>query len=90
MPLFGEANDKLLILWNINPTSVVVSFRVVRTIGNWTWGTHAKTDLDFPLPQTAEELADLAFEPSDEDLALELPSEEEEGEGDNDASGIPG
>lgn len=90
MPLFGEANDKLLILWNINPTSVVVSFRVVRTIGNWTWVTPAKTDLDFPLPQTAEELADLAFEPSDEDLALELPSEEEEGEGDNDASGIPG
>ncbi|MDQ3222457.1 MAG: hypothetical protein M3Q75_03145 [Gemmatimonadota bacterium] len=90
LPLFGEANDKLLMLWNITSTSAVVSFRVVRPIGNWAWGTHAKTDLDFPLPQTAEELADLAFEPSDEDLALELPSEEEEGEGDNDASGIPG
>jgi hypothetical protein len=89
-PLFGEGNDKLLILWNIDLESAEVGFRVVRTIGNWTWGAHAKTDLDFPLPQTAEELADLTFEPSDEDLGLELPSAEEGEEGDTDAGGIPG
>lgn len=91
LPLFGEINDKLLVLWNIDPKSAAVSFRVVRTIGNWTWGAHAKTDLDFPLPETAEELADLKFEPSDEGLGLDLFSDEEEGEeGDNDAGGIPG
>lgn len=91
VPLFGEINDKLLFLWNIDPKSAAVSFRVVRTIGNWTLGAHAKTDLDFPLPQTSEELADLTFEPSDDDLGLDLFSDEEEGEeGDTDAGGIPG
>ena len=37
------------------------------------------TDLDFLLPQTADELAELAFEPTDKDLGLELPLEEEGG-----------
>ncbi|MGH4007351.1 MAG: hypothetical protein ACRDTH_04155 [Pseudonocardiaceae bacterium] len=91
LPLFGEVNDKLLILWNIDPASAVVGFRVVRPTGNWTWGAHAETDLDFLLPQTAEELADLTFEPSDDDLGLELPFDDAEGEeGDTDAGGIPG
>jgi len=37
------------------------------------------------VPETADELADLMFEPTDEDLGLELPLEEE---GDTDAGGI--
>ena len=87
MPLFGEANDRLLILWQIDPRSAAAGFRVVRPIGEWQWGSYQATDLDFPLPQTADKLADLAFEPTDEDLGLELPREEE---GDNDAGGITG
>jgi len=87
VPLFGEVNDRLLILWQIDPKSAAAGFRVVRPIGEWKWGEHATIDLDFLLPQTADELADLTFEPTDEDLGLELPLEEEGG---NDAGGITG
>lgn len=87
VPLFGEANDRLLILWKIDPQSAAAGFRVVRPIGEWKWGAYATTDVDFLLPQTADELADLTFEPTEEDLGLELPLEEE---GDNDAGGITG
>ncbi|MGH3754201.1 MAG: hypothetical protein ACRDRP_16200 [Pseudonocardiaceae bacterium] len=87
VPLFGEASDRLLILWQIDPESAAAGFRVVRPIGEWKWGAYQATDLDFPLPQTADELAGLAFEPTDEDLGLELPREEEGG---NDAGGITG
>jgi hypothetical protein len=87
LPLFGEANDKLLMLWRIDPLTAVPCFRVVRPIGEWKWGAYQETDLDFVLPQTAGELTDLKFEPTDEDLRLELPREEE---GDNDAGGITG
>ncbi|HKR48515.1 MAG TPA: hypothetical protein VJT72_02845 [Pseudonocardiaceae bacterium] len=85
VPLFGEPNDRLLILWQIDPTSAAAGFRVVRPIGEWKWGAYATTDLDFLLPQTADELAELTFEPTDEDLGLELPLEEESGD---DAGGI--
>ncbi|MFC5288451.1 hypothetical protein ACFPM7_15425 [Actinokineospora guangxiensis] len=76
IPLFGEPDDKLLVLWRIDPVSAAAGFRVVRPIGNWKLGSHAQTDLDFILPSTSDELADLAFEPTDDDLGLELPHEE--------------
>ncbi|MFE2869360.1 hypothetical protein [Embleya sp. NPDC059259] len=83
--LMGPANDRLLILWTTDPEDGAPSFRVVRPIGNWKWGTRAITDLDFVLPRYAEELADLRFEPSDEGLDLFVPNEEE-----GDAGGLPG
>ncbi|QFZ22738.1 hypothetical protein [Saccharothrix syringae] len=87
IPLFGEARDKLLVLWRIDPSTAAAGFRVVRPIGEWKLGSHAETDLDFPLPPTAAELADLAFEPTDDDLGLALPRDEE---GDTDAGGFTG
>jgi len=81
-------DDKLLGLWRVDPESGVVGFRVVRTIGNWKWGERAKTDLEFILPQTAEDLENLAFLPDDSDAELELPDSDEEGS--DDAGGLSG
>lgn len=85
-PLFGDPiSDKLLCLWRIDPETGIPYFRVIRTIGDWKWGSRHHADLDFPLPATANELAGLAFEPTDEGLELELPRE---GKGDLDAGGF--
>jgi hypothetical protein len=86
VPMFGEANDKLLILWRVDFESGAPCFRVVRPIGQWKWGSFQQTDLDFALPQTVDELSELRFEPTDEDLGLELPLEEEN----DDAGGFAG
>lgn len=88
LPLFGEANDKLLVLWRIDVATAAPCFRVVRPIGDWKWGAHQATDLDFVLPETIDELAGLRFDPTDEDLGLELPLDDEEGE--EDAGGVTG
>jgi hypothetical protein len=45
-------------------------------IGNWKWGDHALTDLDFTLPRTAVDLQKLTFIPSDEGLELDIPADE--------------
>jgi hypothetical protein len=76
MPLFGPVNDRLLLLWRIDPESHAPIFRVVRPIGNWKWGDHALTDLDFILPQTAVDLHKLQFLPTDEGLELDIPAVE--------------
>ena len=83
-PLFGPANDRLLLLWRIDPESHMPVFRVVRPIGNWKWGDHALTDLDFILPPTAADLHNLQFLPSDEGLELDIPATED---GAEDAAG---
>lgn len=75
-PLFGPVNDQLLALWRIDPQTGAPFFRVVRPIGLWKFGSAAKTDLDFLLPETAAELHELYFQPHDEGLELELPKEE--------------
>ena len=63
-PLFGKPNDRLLVLWRIDPKTGAVDFRVVRPIGEWKWGTHQAVDLDFMLPQTANELSHLSVRTS--------------------------
>lgn len=88
VPLFGDPNDRLLGLWRIDSQSGAAIFRIVRPIGEWKWGTHQVTDLDFILPETTDELAGLRFDPTDDDLGLDLPmNDEEEGDG---AGGISG
>ncbi|GAA0403317.1 hypothetical protein GCM10009530_64150 [Microbispora corallina] len=86
-PLWGPPNDRLLVLWRIAPKTGAPSFRVVRTIGAWKFGSKEKTDLDFALPKTAEDLATLQFIPTDDDLELQIPAEEG---GVEDAGGISG
>lgn len=85
--LWGPPNDRLLVLWRIDPTTGAPGFRVVRTIGDWKFGSKEKTDLDFLLPKSADDLAALRFEPVDDGLELDLPAEEG---GVEDAGGIPG
>lgn len=76
--LVGPPNDKLLALWRIDAKTGAPSFRVVRPIGKWNFGGKAKTDLDFPLPETAVDLKNLHFEPADEGLEeIQIPMEDD-------------
>jgi hypothetical protein len=79
-----------LIVWRIYGAASTPSFRVLRPIGNWKWGTRAQIDLDLVLPESAADLEDLEFEPTDEDLDLELPREDEGEGGGDDAGGFAG
>jgi hypothetical protein len=83
-PLIGPVDSKLLILWRIDRDGAPL-FRVVRPIGPWRFGATANVDLDFPLLANAEDLRGLRFEPQDEGLELQLPSEER-----NDVDGAGG
>lgn len=86
--LFGTPDDRLLILWRLDPHTGAPAFRVVRPVGRWTYGRKAKVDVDFPLPRSADELAGYQFKPTDSGIRLTIPNEEK----DNDfrAGGIPG
>lgn len=88
-PLFGPRNDRLLVLWRIDDETGQPGFRVVRTIGTWKFGERAKVDLNFMLPTTAADLAELMFEPSDDDMLLDIATDEQEG-GAESAGGIVG
>ncbi|MEV5449878.1 MULTISPECIES: hypothetical protein [Streptomyces] len=81
VPAFGPENNKLLILWRVGPDGAP-AFRVVRTTGTWKFGATAEVDLDFPLMPTADELRKLRFEPQDDSIELDLPDNEEMGDGD--------
>ncbi|GGM10338.1 hypothetical protein GCM10012279_30450 [Micromonospora yangpuensis] len=88
--LTGPPDDRLLFVWRIDLKTGVPAFRVVRPIGNWKWGDHAETDIDFILPETAEDLAVLEFEPSDEGMELDIPNEDQLEGGIEDAGGSAG
>jgi hypothetical protein len=88
--LIGPPDDRLLFVWRIDPKTGVPIFRVVRPIGNWKWGDHAQTDIDFVLPETAEDLAALEFEPSDEGMELDIPNEDKQEGGTENAGGSAG
>lgn len=86
--LFGPPDDRLLILWRLNPQTGAPAFRVVRPIGRWKPGRKAKIDLDFPLPATIDELIGMGFQPTDSGIRLTIPNEEKDD--DFRAGGIPG
>jgi hypothetical protein len=73
--LFGPPDDRLLFVWRIHMQTGTPIFRVVRPIGNWRYGDHALTDIDFILPDTAADLSALQFEPTDEGMELDIPDE---------------
>lgn len=78
-PLYGPANDRLLILWRLDLETSAPAFRVVRPIGEWKYGRKEKVDIDFPLLQTASAMSDLAFRPTDAGIHLNIPASKEEG-----------
>ncbi|GAA4131921.1 hypothetical protein GTY64_05630 [Streptomyces sp. SID8376] len=78
-PLWGPANDRLLVLWRLDAATGAPAFRVVRPIGAWKYGRKEKIDIDFPLPQTASAMSDLAFQPTDAGIHLNIPASKEEG-----------
>ncbi|WP_043255455.1 hypothetical protein [Streptomyces sp. Tu6071] len=76
-PIFGPMNDRLLILWDLDAANREPTLRVVRPIGPSLYGRSVPVDVDFVLPTTAEELGSMEFFPSDEDINLNIPNEEE-------------
>lgn len=90
LPLWGPEDDRLLLLWRIDPKTGTVTIRVVRPIGDWKWGGRQQTDLDFVLPDTSDDLAGLEFTPSDEDLGLEMPASDEHEEGGGSVGSLSG
>jgi hypothetical protein len=78
LPLFGPHDDRLLLLWRMDQKTMEPAFRVVRPIGNWKYGAHAQVDVDFLPPNSSQELLDLQFMPSDDDIRLNIPNEEED------------
>lgn len=76
--IFGVAGSRLIGLWSIgeNGESAV---RVVRPVGPWKWRERERVDIDFWLPRRANELYDLEFVPSAEDIDVELPGFEQDG-----------
>ncbi|MFW6695264.1 hypothetical protein [Streptomyces sp. MAR4 CNX-425] len=82
-PLFGVQetipgleHHRLLILWHVGPTGEP-ALRVVRPIGDVMTGRRVPVDVDFTLPPTAAELEQMQFDPSDDDIFLNIADEEE-------------
>lgn len=80
LTFFGPASSMLLALWSAEPDSGDVTIRVVRPVGQWRYGSMAKLDLEFVLPNEGERLADLEFVPTDEDMEVLIPMERELGD----------
>lgn len=72
--LLGVAGSSLLGMWEIDEKAHKVGIRIVRPVGAWKYGKHARVDVDFYLPTSSETLASLEFRP-EEDNELMLPSE---------------
>jgi hypothetical protein len=66
----------------LNPLTYDVGIQVFRPIGIFKHGSPCKADLAFWLPNSEDELAKLTFEPSDDDIDVTLPGDEEEDSGD--------
>lgn len=81
LPGFEQSN--LLGLWTANEVGVAI--KVVRPVGNWKHQQKAKVDLLVDLPDSAEDLDDLMFKIDDE-LDLDLPANDVEGEADDDTA----
>ncbi|MEU3487355.1 hypothetical protein [Streptomyces massasporeus] len=84
----GMERHRLLVLWHLDPKTGEPALRVVRPVGDAMTGRRVPVDVDFMLPPTAEELESMQFDPSDDDIYLNIPNEEEGN--DFRAGGIPG
>jgi hypothetical protein len=87
LDLFGVESSRLLAVWTNDTKTGELSIRIVRPVGAWSLGRNAKTDIDFTLPRSAEDLTKIEFIPNDEDFVLpfELDSDERREEGDTGA-----
>lgn len=81
--LFGAAASSLVAVWMVDAQGEII-IRIVRPVGTWKAGASEKTDIDFVLPRTVEDFANLEFVPDDGALELDFEFDEndlgEEGE----------
>lgn len=71
--------SKYIATWSVlDPKTYDVGIQVFRPIGIFKHGSPCKADLAFWLPNDEDELAKLTFEPSDDDIDVMLPGDEEE------------
>jgi hypothetical protein len=73
-------------LWSVD-RSGQPTVRIVRPIGSWNYGSNERVDVDFLLPEIDEELERLEFVPTDDEIRLDIPDEEEGTEGGDDLRG---
>ncbi|ABW15625.1 hypothetical protein Franean1_6283 [Parafrankia sp. EAN1pec] len=85
--LFGVDGSHFIGLWSRDPETGEVELRVVRPRGAWDFGRKAKLDLDLILPRQSEDLGRLEFRPDDEDIDLQLPFDDTEEGGNENAGG---
>lgn len=78
--LFGVKASNLVAVWSVDKDGAV-AIQMYRTNGTWKAGMNNVVDIDFPLPETWEELSEMEFTPTDEGLDIPFPFEE----GDDDA-----
>lgn len=73
--------NQLLGVWRVvDPETYEVGFRIVRPLKPWPYRrmTTVHVDVDFLLPRDVDQFEDLEFRPTDEDMILNLPDEQEE------------
>lgn len=83
--IFPE-NHNLLALWRESREGAI-TVRIVRPVGQWSFGGRHKVDLDFVLPPLAADLDSLRYDTADEDIVVNLPGEEEESGGQHGVAG---
>lgn len=85
-----EDSSRLLTLWRVvNPATFEVAIRVVRPLGEGTTRKASRVDLDFMLPRAEQDMLNQEWFPSDEDMDIRLPGEDDE-EASGDADGLLG
>lgn len=78
--LYGIAGSQLLGLWAPDAAGEI-RIQIIRTVGEAKYGARVPVDIDFWLPRDVGDLSQLEFEPSDDNLDVELPfAEPDEGE----------
>lgn len=87
--LFGVRGSDLVGTWWVDQDDGEVRVRIVRPRGRWRYGAESKVDVDFMLPRHPDDLSRLEFLPDDENLSFDFPDDDER-EGDGDASGLGG
>lgn len=83
--LLGVEASQLVGVWGIAENGKI-DIRIVRTVGKWKTGQAARVDIDFPLSRTWDELADLEFKPTPDNIDVILPIDRDEEEGDADSA----
>lgn len=80
LELFGIDSSQLIGLWWFDPENREPMIRIVRPVGLWRYNSMERVDVDFMLPGSVEALDDLEFLPTDHDIHVGLPFDDDQDE----------